>query len=112
MQRQRRAKRFWCIRGEKKYDTIFEATIPLGCITDAQLKSLLKCLYAKANADFSLEDIVGAYVKRGTRFAHDFLEPRSSFPQFGYWYTGVSDVDFVAGIVDEKGDRVDPPSLR
>jgi hypothetical protein len=108
MQRQRRAKRFWRITGYKKFDTFFEVTIPIGCITDAQLVGLLKCLSAKANASF--EDIVGAYVKRGTRLAHDYLEPRSSFPQFGYWCTG--DVQFVAGIVDEKGDRVEPPSLR
>jgi hypothetical protein len=108
MQRQRRAKRFWRIKGYKKFDTFFEVTIPIGCITDAQLVGLLKCLSAKANASF--EDIVGAYVKRGTRLAHDYLEPRSSFPQFGYWCTG--DVQFVAGIVDEKGDRVEPPSLQ
>jgi hypothetical protein len=112
MQRQRRAKKFWRIVGQKKFDTIFDETIPFGCITDAQLKSLLKCLYAKANACFSLEDIVRGYVKKGTHLARDYLEPESNLPQYGYRCTGVSDVDFVARIVDENGDRVDPPSLR
>jgi hypothetical protein len=104
--RQAAKKRYWRIRGHKKYETVFDITIPLGSITDERLKDLLRCLNARAN-NSPLREIVGAYMKKGTRGAHDFLEPRSSFPQTGY-ACGNDDAQFVAIIVDEKGNRVDP----
>ena len=52
------AKRYWNIVGYKKFDQIFDVTIPIGCLSDRQLKELLKCLAAKADSSF--EDIVGA----------------------------------------------------
>jgi hypothetical protein len=102
-------KRYWRITGQKKFETFFEITIPLGSITDERLKDLLRCLNARAN-NSPFAEIVGAYMKKGTRGAHDFLEPRSSFPQTGYW-CGYDDAQFVASIVDENGNRVDPPTL-
>ena len=107
MAERRAGRRFWRIRGHEKLDTVFDMTVPTGCLTHEQLKDLLRCLSAKANASF--EDIVGAYVKRKTKLAHEFLEPQSSFPETGYWCAG--DVQFVAILVDEKGDRIKSPPL-
>jgi hypothetical protein len=101
-------KRYWRIAGYKRLETFFEITVPLGSITDKRLKDLLRCLNARAN-NVPFRDIVGAYMKKRTRGAHDFLEPRSSFPQTGYW-CGSDDAQFVAIIVDEKGKRIDPPA--
>jgi hypothetical protein len=107
--KRRVAQRYWRITGQKKFETFFEVTIPLGSITDERLKDLLRCLNARAN-NSPFAEIVGAYVKKRTRGAHDFLEPRSNCPQFGY-SCGYDDAQFVAIIVDEKGDRVAPPPL-
>jgi hypothetical protein len=107
--RQAAKKRYWRIRGHKKFETLLDITIPLGSITDERLKDLLRCLNARAN-NSPFAEIVGAYMKKGTRGAHEFLEPRSSFPQTGY-ACGDDGAQFVAIIVDEKGNRVDPPSL-
>ena len=101
------AKRYWNIVGYKKFDQIFDVTIPIDCLSDRQLKDLLKCLAAKADSSF--EDIVGAYVQRKTKLAHDFLEPKSTAPTLGYMCG--YDTQFVARLVDEKGNRIDPPRL-
>ena len=50
-------KRYWRISGHKGFD--FDEMIPADCITDDQLKELLKCLSAKA--ELTYEEIIGAY---------------------------------------------------
>ena len=95
---------------QKKFVFFFEITIPLGSITDERLKDLLRCLNARAN-NVPFGEIVGAYMKKRTRGAHDFLEPQSNFPETGYW-CGFDDAQFVAIIVDETGGALDPPALR
>jgi hypothetical protein len=66
------AKRYWHIRGDKKFDTVFDETIPVGCLAEDKLKVLLKCLAAKDG--LSYEEIIDAYVKRKTGRAHSILE--------------------------------------
>lgn len=107
MTKRQSAKKYWHITGQKKFETFFEVTIPIGSITDERLKDLLRCLNARAN-NLPLAEIVWTYVKKRTHGAHDFLEPRSNFPQLGYW-CGYDDAQFIARMVDEKGDRVEPP---
>lgn len=99
-------KRFWRIRGYKKYETIFDDTIPMGSITDDQLKELLKCLVA--NGSLSYIETVGAYVKRKTKRAHEILHVNSNGTQPGY-FCG-TDPNFIAFIVNENGDRVVYPT--
>ena len=96
-------KRFWRIRGERGFETIFDQTLPLVSITDNQLKALLRCLAAKAN--LTNEEIVGAYVKCKTKPAHELMAVQSNGPTPGY-YCGF-DTFFIAIIVDEAGERVE-----
>jgi len=98
-------KRYWRIRGHKKFETFLDITIPVRCLTEGRLRELLKCLLAKANMEY--EEIVGAYVKRGTRVAHDFLEVHKNGP-YPEYHCGI-DAIFVAIVVDEHGDRVKYP---
>jgi hypothetical protein len=99
------AKRYWHIRGYKKFATIFDETIPVGCLTEGQLKALLKCLAAKGG--LSYEEIIGAYVKRKTGRAHSILEVQGN----GLSYFCGADASFVAAIVDEEGKPINPPRL-
>ena len=96
-------KRFWRIRGECGFETIFDQTLPLGRITDDQLKALLRCLAAKAN--LTNGEIVDAYVKRKTKQEHKFMPVQSNGTTPGY-YCGFDTV-FTAIIVDEVGERVE-----
>jgi hypothetical protein len=100
-------KRFWRIRGYKRFDTIVDITIPVGIMTEARVKELLKCFAAKEG--LSYEEIVGAYVKRNTRRAHELLEVRKNGPYPEY--DCGNDPSFVAIVVDEKGDRIKYPTL-
>lgn len=95
-------KRFWRIRGDCGCETIFDQTLPLGSITDDQLKALLRCLAAKAN--LTNEEIVDAYVKRKTQRG-EFMPVQPIGPTPGY-YCGFDTV-FTAIIVDEAGERVE-----
>lgn len=65
------------------------------------------CLAAKGN--LSYDEIVGAYVKRKTRLAHDILHMQKNGNAPGYWCG--HDPSFVAIVVDEQGERVKYPSL-
>lgn len=62
------AKRYWRIRGYKKFDQFFDETIPFGSLTEDQLKQLLKCLAAKGGLSYA--EIIGVYVKRKTIFKY------------------------------------------
>jgi hypothetical protein len=98
-------KRNWRIRGHKGSETFFDKLIPVGCLTEDQLKDLLRCLTAKAGLSF--DEIVGAYVKRKTKLAHEFLEVQRAGP-FQEFMCG-TDPSFTAIIVDEVGNRVPRP---
>ena len=100
-------KHFWRIRGYKKFDIIFDQMIPVGCLTEVQLRALLKCLTAKAG--LSYDEIVGAYVKRRTKLAHGLLnlQKNGPYPE----YSCGNDPSFVAIIVDETGNRIRYPAL-
>lgn len=98
------AKRFWRIRGHRGLETIFDQILPLGGITDDQLKALLRCLAAKAN--LTNEEIVGAFVKRKTELAHEVMPVQPNGPTTPGYYCGI-DTSFIAIIVDETGKRVE-----
>jgi hypothetical protein len=101
------AKRFWRIRGYKKFDTILDVTVPVGSMTEGQVQELLKCLTAKEGLTY--EEIIGGYVKRNTKKAHELLHVRKNgpYPEYDFGH----DPSFVAIVVDESGDRVKYPPL-
>lgn len=101
------AKRYWRIRGYKRFDTIVDLTIPCGNLTEIQLQEMLKCFAAKEA--LSYEEIVGAYVKRNTKGAHEILHVQKNGPY--QEYNCGNDPSFVAIVVDENGDRINYPSL-
>jgi hypothetical protein len=101
------AKRYWRIRGYKRFDTIVDLTIPCGSLTESNLKEMLKCFAAKEA--LSYEEIVGAYVKRKTKLAHEILHVQKNGPYPEY--NCGNDPSFVAIVVDENGDRINYPSL-
>jgi hypothetical protein len=101
------AKRFWRIRGYKKFDEILDVTIPIGRLTTGRLQELLKALAAKEGLAYP--EIVGAYVKHNSRTANDLLRVQKPGP--GPEYMCGEDPHFVAVIVDEKGDRINFPPL-
>jgi hypothetical protein len=98
----RMSKRFWRIRGYKKFDIILDVTIPVGSMTENQVQELLKCLAAKEGLTY--EEIIGAYVKRNTKQAHELLDVHKNgpYPEYDCGH----DPSFVAIVVDENGDRV------
>jgi len=97
------AKRYWRIRGYKKFDTIVDLTIPVGSLTETQLHELLKCFAAKEA--LSYQEIVGAYVKRNSKLAHENLHVQKNGP-YPEYYCG-NDPSFVAIVVDENGNRIE-----
>jgi hypothetical protein len=101
------AKRFWRIRGYKKFCTIIDLTIPVGKLTENQLQAMLKCFAAKEGCSY--EEIVGAYVKRNTTMAHEILHIQKNGP-YPEYLCG-NDPSFIAIIVDETGDRIKYPPL-
>jgi len=100
-------KRYWRIRGHEGHHTFCDETIPVGCLTEAQLKELLKCLAAKAG--LSHEEIIGSYVKRKTRLANDLLhiQKNGPYPE----YSCGNNPYFTAIVVDDTGNRVEWPRL-
>lgn len=101
------AKRYWRIRGHKQFDTFFDEMIPVGCLTEGQLKELLKCLAAKGG--LSYQEIIGAYVKRKTKRAHELLHIQKNGP-YPEYYCG-DDPSFTAIVVSDKGERIKYPPL-
>ena len=51
---------------------LFHTEIPVGCISDRQLRDLLRCLVGKAGLSF--QEICDSYVKRNTRRYAPHLE--------------------------------------
>ena len=88
------------IRGYEGLEMVLDKKIPLGCLTTEQLKGLLRCLTARPS--LSNEEIVGAYVKRRTKLAHDLLLICKHGPY--HEYSCGTDPHFIA--VNGKGNRV------
>lgn len=70
--------RYWKICGYDSTTPIFEAKVPIGCMTEEQLKTTLRCLTAKAGLCF--DEIVGAHVKRRTKMANSLLQVQKDGP--------------------------------
>ncbi len=71
-------KRYWRVRGYDGIDLIMDEMIPVGSMSDMQLKDCLKCLAAKTGLSFG--EIIGAYAKRKTKIANDLLIIRLTHP--------------------------------
>lgn len=100
--------RYWRIRGYDGSNKIFDESIPVGCLSEGRLEELLKCLAAKGG--LSYREIVGAYVRRKTKLAHELLQVHKNGPHPEY--SCGHDPSFVAILADEDGERVDYPSLQ
>jgi hypothetical protein len=95
-------KRYWRIRGYKRFETILDLTIPVGSLTETTVQDLLKCLAAKEALSYT--EIVGAYVKRNTTKANELLHVQKSGPYPEYMCG--TDPSFVAIMVDANGNRI------
>jgi hypothetical protein len=71
MKKQREPKRCWRIRGYDSLTPIFDQSIPVGQMTENNMKELLRALVAK---DLLPHELLGAYAKRGTKLYVGFLE--------------------------------------
>jgi hypothetical protein len=98
--------RYWRIIGHEGYNTIFDQTIPAGSLTQSRLEQLLKCMLAKSSLTY--DEMLGGFVKRKTKLAHDFLEVRRNGPYQEFYCGG--DPMFEAILVDEDGKRITYPS--
>lgn len=97
-------KRYWRITGYRGHTSIFDTRLSLGLLSEGQVGDLLKCLTAKAALNY--EEIVGAYVRRGTARANSLLKivRNERTPQL----TCGKNPYFVATIVDETAQRISP----
>ena len=100
-------RKFWRIRGYNSSVEFFDVSIPINCITENQLKEMLKCLVAKEG--LSYREVVGGYVKRKATQAHDLLcvNKEGLFPRY---YCG-TDPHFSAVVVDVNGNGIKYPAL-
>ena len=94
------AKRYWSINGYKGTELIFRKEIPIGQITENQIKEALKCLTAKAGLNF--DEIIYAYTKRNTKIYAPLLEivKDGPYPRF---YCGTNP-HFIAYVVEINAD--------
>lgn len=90
--------RYWVIAGYDGTKKIFERKAKLGCYTENQMKHLLQALAAKTGLE--VDEIFGAYAKRGTKGANELLEVRRD-PKFATLMCG-SNPHFVARVVKEN----------
>jgi hypothetical protein len=97
------AKRFWRIRGHKRFDTFVDITVPIGIMTEGQVKELLKCFAAKEGLTY--EEIVGGYVRSNSKRANKLLDVQKNGPYPEY--SCGEDPIFTAIVVDEAGNRVE-----
>jgi len=94
-----RQPRHWKIRGYDSTTVIFERDVPIGCMTEDQLKATLRCLVAKAGLSF--DEIVGANAKRRTKLSNPLLEVHRDGPRPNFT---CGDNPFFTAIVYE-GDK-------
>jgi L-asparaginase II len=73
MKKRKEPKGYWRIRGYDSMTEIFDQSVPIGQMTEGNMKELLRVLVAK---DLSPRKLIGAYAKRGTRISNGFLEIR------------------------------------
>jgi hypothetical protein len=74
----KKVKRYWLIEGYDGTDKIYEKKVPVGQITQDQIKALLMALTAKAGLTY--DEIVGAYATRRTKIGNDLLRVHKDGP--------------------------------
>jgi hypothetical protein len=100
--------RYWRIIGYRGLTEIFfDTRISVGLLSEGALADLLRCLTAKAGLNY--EQIVGAYVRRGTKGANALLKitRNGRTPQF----TCGKNPRFAAAMVDESSQRISPHNV-
>jgi hypothetical protein len=88
--------KFWRIAGYHGTDQIWSRDIPVGSMTERQLESLLRCLAACAG--LTLDEMPGAFAKRGTKIATTLLDVHRD--RVNYTFMCGSNPHFVACIVE------------
>lgn len=71
-------KRYWRISGYESGNRIFETQVPVGYFSERQVNNLLKALAAKTG--LTLDEIVGAYARRNTKYSNDLLRVQKDKP--------------------------------
>jgi hypothetical protein len=73
VKKQREPNRYWRIRGYDSATEIFDQSVPIGQMTDNNMKELLRVLVAR---DLSPRELIGAYAKRDTPISNSLLDIR------------------------------------
>jgi hypothetical protein len=73
MKKQTEPKRCWRIRGYHSWTEIFDEMVPIGQITESNVREVLRALAAK---NLSAHEVIGAYARRGTRLFNGLLDIR------------------------------------
>ena len=92
------ARRYWRISGYESGNKMFETHVPVGCLSERQMKDLLRALAAKVG--LTLDEIVGAYARKNTRYSNDLLVVQKEQLHPGYMCG--DNLYFVAGVVERK----------
>lgn len=70
-------KHYWLIRGFDSTVQIYEREVPVGCLSETQIKNLLRCLVSRS---LSFDEIVSAYARRSSKIANNLLEIQKDGP--------------------------------
>jgi hypothetical protein len=93
------SKKFWKIVGHDGTDKLFEHTLPLGSLSEAEMTTLLQRLTA---SHLTLDEIVNASLRRNAKSYVPFLEPRQeSKPRAKRFAIAVGDSpNYIASVWD------------
>ena len=100
-------KLYWQITGFDSSKKFFETRVDLGQFTETQIQQLLKTLVAKAGLEY--REIIGAYAKRKTKIANNYLVVRREHGFLGF--VCGNNPHFVAAVVDQSGKVMRPRKL-
>ena len=69
---------YWHIEGYDSFNKIYDRKVRLGYFSEKQVQVLLRVITAKAG--LNLDEIVGAYAKKGTKIANSLLIVKKDGP--------------------------------
>jgi hypothetical protein len=91
--------RHWRIEGYDSLTKIYDQEVEVSCFSEKQIQALLMALAAKAGLGFT--EIVGAYARRRSRIANNFLSVRKEGRPYPVFSCG-DNPHFIARVVAPK----------
>jgi hypothetical protein len=88
--------RHWRIEGYDSLTKIYDEEVEVSCFSEKQIQALLMALAAKAGLEFP--EIVGAYARRHSRIANNFLSVRKEGRPYPVFSCG-DNPHFIARVV-------------